>query len=100
MDLHQADDLYDSFIAYQKLMLREFDRMSGEYGFRVIDASRPVRRVAADLRRAVGRLVEGGETAKHHPAKPRSTEPTPTSLPSEPLAIDAVHESERAQTSG
>lgn len=100
MDLHQADDLYDSFIAYQKLMLREFDRMSGEYGFRVIDASRPVRRVAADLRRAVGRLVEGGETAKHHPAKPPSAETTPSSPPPEAQAIDAVHQSERAQTSG
>ncbi|MGH9902049.1 MAG: dTMP kinase, partial [Pyrinomonadaceae bacterium] len=51
MDLHQGDDLYDSFIKYQSRMLREFERMSGEYGFRVVDASRSVRRVAADLRR-------------------------------------------------
>ncbi len=32
--------------------------MTGEYGFHVIDASRPVRRVAADLRRAVARVIE------------------------------------------
>ncbi len=62
MDLHNAGDYYESFVGYQKLMLREFDRMSGEYGFRVVDASRPVRRVASDLRRAVGRLVDEVET--------------------------------------
>ncbi|HEV2765623.1 MAG TPA: hypothetical protein VGV38_21750 [Pyrinomonadaceae bacterium] len=58
MDMHLGPDFYDSFIQYQKLLLREFDRMSGEYGFKVIDASRSVRRVASDLRRAVARLVD------------------------------------------
>lgn len=62
MDLHHSDDFYDSFVEYQSRMLREFDRMSSEYGFRVIDASRPVKRVAADLRRAVGRLLDAGHT--------------------------------------
>jgi dTMP kinase len=58
MDLGLGNDYYDSFIAYQKQLLREFDRMTGEYGFHVIDASRPVRRVAADLRRSVARIIE------------------------------------------
>jgi dTMP kinase len=58
MDLGLGNDYYDSFIAYQKLLLREFDRMKGEYGFKVIDASRPVRRVAGELRRSVARIVE------------------------------------------
>jgi hypothetical protein len=53
-----GNDYYDSFIAYQKLLLREFARMSGEYGFKVIDASRPVRRVATALRRSVLRVIE------------------------------------------
>jgi len=66
MDLNLGEDFYDSFVAYQARLLREFDLMSGEYGFRVIDASRTIRRVAADLRRAVARVVaeraeEGGE---------------------------------------
>lgn len=59
MDLALQNDYYDSFIAYQKLLLKEFDRMSGEYGFDVINASRPVRRVAASLRRSISRLIEG-----------------------------------------
>jgi len=58
MDLGLGNDYYDSFVAYQKQLLREFDRMSGEYGFHVIDASRPVRSVVADLRRSVTRVVE------------------------------------------
>ena len=58
MDLNLGDDFYDSFVAYQARLLREFDRMSGEYGFRTIDASRTIRRVAADLRRAVTRVVD------------------------------------------
>ncbi|HYP54524.1 MAG TPA: hypothetical protein VEQ42_13325, partial [Pyrinomonadaceae bacterium] len=36
MDLNLGPDFYDSFVEYQTRLLREFDRMSGEYGFRVI----------------------------------------------------------------
>ena len=58
MDMGLANDYYDSFIAYQKLLLKEFDRMSGEYGFHVMDASRPLKRTAAALRRSIKRLIE------------------------------------------
>jgi dTMP kinase len=58
MDLSLGNDYYDSFIAYQKLLLREFDRMSGEYGFKVIDASKPLRRVASALRKSIKRIIE------------------------------------------
>jgi dTMP kinase len=58
MDLHLGEDFYDSFVEYQTRLLREFDRMSGEYGFRVVNASRSVGRVAADLKRAVARVID------------------------------------------
>ena len=58
MDLGLENDYYDSFIAYQKLLLREFARMSREYGFNVIDASRPVKRVANALRKSISRLIK------------------------------------------
>lgn len=61
MDLNLGEDFYDSFVEYQTRLLGEFDRMSGEYGFRVVDASRSIRRVAADLRRAVARVLDAGE---------------------------------------
>ena len=53
-----GEDFYDSFIEYQTRMLKVFDRMSGEYGFHVLNASRSVRSVAADLRRAVTKLLD------------------------------------------
>jgi len=58
MDMGLETDYYDSFIAYQKLMLKEFDRMTSEYGFDVVDASRPLRRVAARLRRSISKVIE------------------------------------------
>jgi hypothetical protein len=58
MDLHLGEDFYDSFIEYQKRMLKVFDRMSTEYGFHVLNASRTVRSVASDLRRAVTKLID------------------------------------------
>lgn len=58
MDLHLGEDFYDSFIEYQTRMLNVFDRMTTEYGFHVLNASRSVRSVAADLRRAVLKLID------------------------------------------
>src|SRR5215468_7703003 len=58
MDLGLGNDYYDSFVAYQRLLLKEFDRMTGEYGFQVIDASRGVRRVANKLRQSIRRVIE------------------------------------------
>ena len=58
MDLNLGEDLYDSFIEYQKRMLKVFDRLTGEYGFQVLNASRSVRTVATDLRKAVLKVLE------------------------------------------
>ena len=58
MDLGLGEDFYDSFIAYQSKMLKVFDRMSAEYGFQVLNASRSVRSVGADLRRAIAKVID------------------------------------------
>ena len=63
MDLHLGEDFYDSFIEYQRRMLKVFDRMSSEFDFQVVNASRSVRTVAADLRRAVTKLLDESPTA-------------------------------------
>ncbi len=57
MDVGFGEDFYDSFVAYQSKLLAEFDRMTTEYGFKVIRASRSVARVAADLRRAITSVI-------------------------------------------
>jgi dTMP kinase len=90
MDMGLGNDYYDSFVAYQKLMLKEFDRMSGEYKFEIVDASRPVKRVAAALKRSIGRLLESEtKTAERSDqeslkaeaaAKLKSVAPTPPTI--------------------
>jgi dTMP kinase len=40
MDLRLGDDFYDSFVEYQKAVLREFDKMAHEFHFTVIEAAR------------------------------------------------------------
>lgn len=72
MDVYPGRDFYDSFVEYQTRMLKVFDRMTEEYGFRVLDASSSINRVAASLKRAVSSVIEGETAPVKQPAsKPR-----------------------------
>jgi dTMP kinase len=64
MDMHMGEDLYESFVRYQKWLLAEFDKMVEVYGFNVLDASGSVEEVFENLRDRVMGVVEqnGGET--------------------------------------
>ena len=57
MDLKLADDIYDSFRAYQRGLLREYNSMAEEFGFRVIDARRKVEWIQEELRRQIGEFL-------------------------------------------
>jgi dTMP kinase len=54
MDLKLADDIYDSFRAYQRALLREYGSLADEFGFRVIDARRKVDWIQEELRKQIG----------------------------------------------
>jgi dTMP kinase len=84
MDMGLGNDYYDSFIAYQKLLLKEFDRMTGEYGFSVLDASRPVRRVANELRRRISKVIEDKTVERDSSAGTAVREKQPSKLPETP----------------
>jgi dTMP kinase len=58
MDLHLGEDMYDSFLEYQRRLLKEFDSMAETYGFGVIDASRSIEEVFEDLTGRVDRLLK------------------------------------------
>src|ERR671923_191096 len=59
MDLKLGDDIYESFRAYQKALLKEYGSMSDEFGFRVLDARRKVEVIQDELRRQIaGFLAE------------------------------------------
>jgi dTMP kinase len=58
MDIRCADNLYDSFKVYQLQLIKQYDQMAEEYGFHVIDATRPVKDVFDDLRKAIRKLTK------------------------------------------
>jgi dTMP kinase len=53
MDLRLGNDMFDSFKEYQQRVLNQFEGMTNEYGFQVIDADRPADEVGDDLRAAI-----------------------------------------------
>ena len=57
MDMHMGEDMYESFVLYQKWLLAEFDLMVENHGFEIVDASRSVEEVFEDLRTRVERVV-------------------------------------------
>ena len=65
MDLKLGDDIYDSFRAYQRSLLKEYSSMAEEYQFRVLDARRRVEVIQDELRRQIGAfLAEADATVK------------------------------------
>jgi dTMP kinase len=52
MDLNFASDVQTSFKLFQGRILDEYDRLSQEYGFYVVDATRPIEEQQAEVRQA------------------------------------------------
>ncbi|MBN2338529.1 MAG: thymidylate kinase [Acidobacteria bacterium] len=67
MDLRLGEDFYDSFIEYQRRMLKEFDRMTREFGFHVVEAARSFEEVHRELKQGILAVLENEEPEK----KPR-----------------------------
>jgi len=56
MDIRCADNLYDSFCAYQAKLIEQFDLMAQEFNFTVVDANRSINAVNEDLKRHIHAL--------------------------------------------
>ncbi len=97
MDLFLGEDFYDSFIEYQSRMLKVFDRMSVEYGFHVMNASRSVRSVAADLRRSVAKVIDE-PTALDDPTAQTATKTKPLTEPQKTKAVALPEKFDKAGT--
>ena len=70
MDMKLGDDIYESFRAYQRSLLKEYATLADEFGFRVLDARRKVDVIQDELRRQIGAFLAEAETA----LKPDSVE--------------------------
>jgi dTMP kinase len=57
MDMKLGDDIYESFRAYQRALLREYASMADEFGFRVLDARRRIDVIQDELRRQIGAFL-------------------------------------------
>jgi len=58
MDIHLADNLFDSFVDYQSRIGMQFNQLAKEYKFVTIDAGRPVTEVFSDLQSHIRNLLE------------------------------------------
>jgi dTMP kinase len=58
MDIHLADNLFDSFVDYQSKIGMQFSQLAKEYKFVTIDAGRPVSEVFSDLQSHIRNLLE------------------------------------------
>jgi dTMP kinase len=57
MDMKLGDDIYESFRAYQRVLLKEYSSMADEFGFRVLDAKRKVDVIQDELRRQIAAFL-------------------------------------------
>jgi dTMP kinase len=61
MDMKLGDDIYESFRAYQRNLLKEYTSMADEYKFRILDARRKVEVIQEELRRQISAFLGEGE---------------------------------------
>jgi dTMP kinase len=61
MDMKLGDDIYESFRAYQRSLLKEYASMADEFNFRVLDAKRKVDVIQDELRRQIGAFLADSE---------------------------------------
>lgn len=58
MDIVHTDNLYDSFCVYQSRLLEQFNQLTSEYEFIVIDANQNIQNIFEQLRRHILTLLE------------------------------------------
>jgi dTMP kinase len=59
MDIGLSRDMFDSFLKYQGLMEKEFQRLQSTYHFTIVDGHRPREVINMELRRKTEQLLEG-----------------------------------------
>lgn len=64
MHLKLGSDIFDSFRRYQARILREYERMTEEFGFVTVDAQQPVDAIQQELRTTIGRYLAGEVIAR------------------------------------
>jgi dTMP kinase len=58
MDLNLGEDLYESFVEYQKRLLREFENMAAPYNFQTIETSPNIEDVFEQIKAKIVPLLQ------------------------------------------
>lgn len=74
MDLHSREDMYESFCKYQTALMAQFDRLSQEYGFEVVDTADRADTVFRQLRIGIGRVLKEEPRSVSAVSKKKSSE--------------------------
>jgi dTMP kinase len=53
-DLGLSDDMYESFILYQRMIAKEFRNMQKRYNLVLIDGNKPILDINAELQKRIG----------------------------------------------
>ena len=69
MDFLQKRDYYESYCDYQSQIIDRFDSMASQYNFHLVDATRTVHQVFADLKKGIHKLVKGMKPVSPHITK-------------------------------
>ncbi|MBI3665337.1 MAG: thymidylate kinase [Acidobacteria bacterium] len=70
MDVRLGKDLYESFVRYQKRVIRVLDSMAKRYDFQIVDASRSPDDIFLDLKKRITRLLKAASgSARRKPAR-------------------------------
>jgi dTMP kinase len=81
MDMKVGDDIYESFRAYQRTLLREYASMADEFGFRVLDARRKIDVLQEELRRQIGAFLSDADASMAAAPRPESEAAPAASTP-------------------
>ncbi|MFI5253606.1 MAG: dTMP kinase [Bacteroidota bacterium] len=63
MDMRLGKDFYDSFVRYQRRVLREFERMAKEFNFTIVDASDTFEGTNLTLKNHIKKLLDPPDSA-------------------------------------
>jgi dTMP kinase len=69
VDLYASDDMYENFCRYQTALLGQFDKLTDEYKFEVIDATASPEKIFRQLQRGFRRVLGGTVFAPATPAR-------------------------------
>jgi dTMP kinase len=58
MDLNLGEDLYESFVEYQKRLLREFENMAAQYNFQMVETSPNIEDVFEQIKAKIVPLLQ------------------------------------------